>query len=183
MKPRIVLAQVSTVLLVAAFAGLLFAAPPAPPPSPLTSVTHDATLTGNGTAASPLGVVPRTPLPLSWSVEMEGSFDIDPAGFNDILTLSLPAGSYVATAAVVFVYAGPHPDSVSCYSHRSGTAPRFSKFSSIALIPDTANVGSMPVLASFTLTAPASVSVTCGSNSPGFRVPQAALIAIQVSPQ
>lgn len=29
-----------------------------PPPPPLTSVTHDATLSGSGTATSPLGVVP-----------------------------------------------------------------------------------------------------------------------------
>jgi hypothetical protein len=47
MKPRVVLAEVLTVLWLAAFPGSLCAAPP------LTSVAHDATLTGNGTAASP----------------------------------------------------------------------------------------------------------------------------------
>jgi hypothetical protein len=48
-----------TILLIGVSPGVLLAAPPTGT-APLTSVAHDATLTGNGTSASPLRVAPST---------------------------------------------------------------------------------------------------------------------------
>jgi hypothetical protein len=107
-----------------------------------------------------------------------GSFSLQSATFLDILTLSLPAGSYVVSATAAVVTDASITEEAQCIV-RSSSTPLSVAVSGTLTAGPSSNV-TIPLTTAFTLTVPDNVSLACRSDGPVFTQPSA-LTAIQVA--
>jgi hypothetical protein len=92
-------------------------------PNSLTAVAHDSTLTGNGTSGSPLGVIAGNSSAAFFSSEdiTGGGVFLDSPGL-DVVSKTVPAGSYVIFARVGMSNADSDHQDVVCTLNTGGLA-------------------------------------------------------------